>query len=47
MHTRIIALLTMVVTLVLSAVILAQTQMDTRFTYQGQIKQSGSPVNST
>jgi hypothetical protein len=47
MNPRVIGLLTIAATLVLSAAILAQTPMDATFTYQGLIKQSGIPVNGT
>jgi hypothetical protein len=47
MNLRVIGLFTVAVVLVLSAVLWAQTPLDSRFSYQGQIKQNGSAVNST
>jgi hypothetical protein len=44
MRPRVIGLYTLAAALILSAVVLGQTPMDTAFTYQGLLKQSGSPV---
>jgi hypothetical protein len=45
MQPRVIGLHAVIATLILSVVILAQTPLDEHFTYQGLIKNNGSPVN--